>query len=99
MRQQIQLGQFAQFTIDVPAPLKPIREKQRGASGLSPEARWCPYSLSGGLIGICFVLDWRLAMVSDEEQAAQQAVQYQPGIWRHRESSYTAFIREMEVID
>jgi hypothetical protein len=30
MRQQIQLGQFAQFTIDVPAPLKPIREKQRG---------------------------------------------------------------------
>jgi hypothetical protein len=44
MRQQIQLGQFAQFTIDVPAPLKPIREKQRGAFGLSPEARWCSYT-------------------------------------------------------
>ena len=90
MRQQIQLREFAQFTIDVPTPLRSMPEKQRGTFGLSPEAQWCSYSLSGGLIGICVVLDWRLAMVTNEDQAVHQAVQYQPGIWRHRESPWVA---------
>jgi len=86
MRQQIQLREFARFTIDVPAPLRSMPERQRRTFGLSPEAHWCSYSLMGGLIGICFVLDWRLAMATQEEQAIQQAVQYQPRIWRHRAS-------------
>mgnify|MGYP001092504749 CR=1 FL=1 len=90
MRQQIQLGEFAQFTIDVPVPLRPVPEKQRRTFGLSPEAQWCSYSLKGGLIGICFVLDWRLAMATQEERAVQQAVQYQPGIWRYRTSPLVA---------
>ncbi|BCW97067.1 MAG: hypothetical protein WHS44_05110 [Fimbriimonadales bacterium] len=92
MHQQIQLGQFAQLTIDVPKPLKPMRAKERAVHALSPEVRHCWYSLRGGWVSTnaYLILDWRLLNVSDEAEALRHTVHYRPGIWRYLEQTQVA---------